>query len=244
MNVFYYRHNRADETPHVIEHSNISFNELTFVLKGELKYCVNGEIIKVKEKDCIFIKKDSTRERRQSPFCDYISFNFKKPLNVDLPPLFENCISGEIKLLFSVCDEIVAKYYEWTDKIETALKLIVNILTDKLSTNEENPTIVNIKRYVNKNLSQKLTLEKISATVGYSPNYCDTLFKKETGTSLLNYVIEERISKAKLLLQEGILSLKEIAESVGFEDYNYFSRTFKKKSGYSPKEYNLSLYKK
>ena len=161
-----------------------------------------------------------------------------------MPHYFENCVSSEIKLIFSACDEIVSKYYEWTDKIETALMLILNILKDKLTTREENRTIVNIKRHVNKNLSKKLTLENISSIVGYSPNYLDTLFKKETGKSILNYVIAERITKAKLLLQEGILSLKEISETVGFEDYNYFSRTFKKKSGYSPTEYKLSLHKK
>ena len=244
MNVFYYRHNKTSQTPHSIERNRINFYELTFVLKGELNYRINGEKVHLRENDCIYVKDGDIRERDHSSVCDYVSFNFHNPLDVKLPTRFENCVSGEIKLIFSACDEISAKYYDSADKIGTALKLIVKILSDKLCTNEENPVIVNVKRYVSSNLSQKLTLENVSSSVGYSPNYCDTLFKRETGFSILNYVILERVAKAKLLLQESILSLREIAKTVGFEDYNYFARTFKKKCGYSPTEYKLSLNKK
>lgn len=244
MNVFYYRHNLPDHTPHAIDKNIINFYELTFVLKGELKYLVNGKSVVLKENDCIFVKDGDVRERENTCFCDFISFNFHNPIDFNFPTHFENCISGEIKLIFSACDEIVSKYYKSSDKISTALTLIVNILQDKLSTNEENPLIVNIKRFISTNLSHKLTLKDVANKVGYSPNYCDTLFRKETGTSILNYVISERVTKSKLLLQEGILSLKEIAQTVGFEDYNYFSRTFKKKNGYSPTEYKVSFNKK
>lgn len=244
MNVFYYRHNKLGERPHVIDTQRINFYELTFVLKGELTYRVNGVNVHLKENDCVFIKDGDVRERTTSSFCDYISFNFHNPPPFNLPNHFKDCVSGEIKLLFSVCDEISAKYYDSSDKISTALDLIIKILNDKLCTNEENPVIVNLKRFIGNNLSKKLTLELIASQVGYSPNYCDTLFKKETGESILNYVIKERVEKAKLLLQEGILSLKETALSVGFPDYNYFCRTFKKISGYSPTEYKLSLVKK
>jgi inorganic pyrophosphatase len=50
--------------------------------------------------------------------------------------------------------------------------------------------------------------------------------------------------EAKKLISENILSLQQIAEAVGFEDYNYFSRTFKKTSGYSPTDYKRLVHQK
>ena len=147
-------------------------------------------------------------------------------------------------MLFAVCDEIYDKYYNWSDKIDNVLKVILDLLQDKIHANEENPIILKIKRYIKKNYSEKTSLGKIASYIGYSPNYCDTLFKNNTGISIINFVINERIEEAKRLLAEGILSLKEIAETVGFEDYNYFSRAFKKNCGYPPTKYKLMIKNK
>ena len=237
MKTFYYRHNKFNEKPHDVTYGKISFNEITFVLKGGFKYEVNGEVINLKENDCIYLCPGSFRKRPAVKACDYVSFNFDGKMPQKLPTHFPDCVTGEIKLLINLCDDLFNKYLDWSDKIDSALDLIVKLLYDKLSTNEENPIIIKIKRYVANNLDKKLTLSKICKTVGYSPNYCDTLFKNQTGVSIVDYLINARIEKAKLLINENILSLKEIAEAVGFDDYNYFSRTFKMRSGYPPKPY-------
>lgn len=67
--------------------------------------------------------------------------------------------------------------------------------------------------------------------------YCDTVFKKETGFSIIEYFNKLKIEEAKKLIVERADSLTEIALKLGFEDYNYFSRLFKKHTGYSPKQY-------
>lgn len=243
MKTNYYRHNKFEQLPKTINKELCPFNELTFVVKGSLKYFINDQEVIVNENDCIFVKSGSFRERFSDKACDYVSFNFQSSLERNFPLLLKDCITSEIKLLFNVADDIFSKYYEWPDKIDTVLKLIFQILFDKIATNEKNPVIVNIKRYIKDNLEQKLSLSAISKHVGYSPNYCDGLFKKETGTSILSYVIKERIEKSKLLIAEGILSLKEIAIAVGFDDYNYFSRAFKHKIGYPPTKYRAYITK-
>ena len=63
------------------------------------------------------------------------------------------------------------------------------------------------------------------------------MFKKEVGRSIVDYALDRRIDEAKRLLLEGTMPLQQIAEYVGFTDYNYFSRVFKKRSGYSPTDY-------
>ncbi len=237
MNTFYFRHNNAIQSAPAIACARINYNDLTFVLKGSLKYEINGQAIKVSAGDCIFIQQGSNRIRESSEPCEYISFNFYSHPQFLLPVYMENAISRDVKLLLGVCDEIYAKYNDWFNKIDKALELLLKLLADKLSSLEENPTIVTIKRYIRQNLKSKLALSEIANHVGYSPNHCDTIFKKETGDSIINYLISERISEAKRLLDEGVLTLKSIAEAVGFEDYNYFSRTFKKITGTTPTEY-------
>lgn len=237
MNTFYYRHNKYTQRPQPIPCDTIPFNELTIAIKGQLKYEVDGESYTVNGGDCLFIKSGQTRMRKKSEQCDYVSFNFYDNVYIDLPVHISDCVTSEIKLILSVCDQIYLKYNNWFNKVDKALELIFNLLKDKISSLEENPVIISIKRYIRKNLSCKLTLNAIAKQVGYTPNYCDALFKKETGISIINYLIMERIAEAKRLLDEKILSLKDIADSVGFEDYNYFSRTFKKLSGISPTEY-------
>ncbi len=240
MKTFYYRHNDISMPAPQIICTHIAYNDLTIVLKGNLKYKIDGKTINVSSGDCIYITHGSTRTRECSEQCEYVSFNFYDTPSETLPIYIPNILSRDVKLMISACDEVYSKYHDWFDKIDKALELLIILIKSKLSSQEENPIILKIKRYVRKNLNSKLALSEIANHVGYSPNHCDTIFKKETGDSIINYLISERISEAKRLLDEGVLSLKLIAETVGFEDYNYFSRTFKKVTGKTPTEYKKS----
>jgi two-component system response regulator YesN len=99
-------------------------------------------------------------------------------------------------------------------------------------------------KYIRNNLSQKITLQQLAKEVSYSPNYLDAMFKKSMGVSVINYIIFERINYAKRLIDEGILSLKDISETVGISDYNYFCRLFKKVCSQSPSSYRALIHGK
>ena len=67
-----------------------------------------------------------------------------------------------------------------------------------------------------------------------SSGHLSALIKRETGASFSDYVAAKRIGDAKkLLLQEG-LSIEEVAYQVGYHDYFYFTKVFKKHEGISP----------
>ncbi len=237
MQTFYYRHSKANRKIPTIPETTINYNELTFVIKGEFEYVLNGITHTVSAGDCVIVKSGENRMRKPTKNCDYVSFNFYTALPENFPTTIKESLSGEITMLITLCDEMYSKYYDWKNKIDSALDLIIKLLKEKLLRSGENPTAIKIKRYLKAQIGAKLSLSAVAKSVGYSPNYCDTLFKKETGTSIFEYLTELRISEAKLLLTEGILKLTEIAEAVGFEDYNYFARTFKKNCGYTPSEY-------
>lgn len=82
-----------------------------------------------------------------------------------------------------------------------------------------------------------LTLKSLGNQLGFSPNYLSVLIKKELGISFQNYLVQERIKKAKLLLLTTDLKIYEIAEQVGFEDINYFSQRFKQVEGITPRQF-------
>jgi len=69
------------------------------------------------------------------------------------------------------------------------------------------------------------------------------LYKKRTGITLKTYINEYRIEKAKELLRTGDKTISEVAESVDFDNFSYFSALFKKITGVSPSVYKDANYK-
>jgi len=90
--------------------------------------------------------------------------------------------------------------------------------------------------YIKKNLHQKLSVESIAKMAYVSKSNFFKMFKEELGTSPNDFILQERISKAKELLASRN-SIKETAFQTGFSDTNYFTRVFKHLVGVTPKSF-------
>ncbi len=101
----------------------------------------------------------------------------------------------------------------------------------------ENSLVQRAREYINENYQRDLSLDELSKELDISPYYFSKLFKEETGSNFLEYLTGLRIGRAKELLKDQTLSMKEICAQVGYSDPNYFSRIFKKNVGYTPTEY-------
>lgn len=88
----------------------------------------------------------------------------------------------------------------------------------------------------------QLTLKDLAPQLGFSPSYLSVLIKKKLGLPFQEYLIQERMKKAKLLLLTTDLKIYEIADQVGFEDMNYFSQRFKQVVGVTPRQYKKGEY--
>lgn len=106
---------------------------------------------------------------------------------------------------------------------------------------KSNPVIEKAYSFINNNLSSTISLEDTAKFVNVSPFYLSKLFKDETDENFIDYLTKARIKKAKELLKEGSLSIKEISHETGYNDQNYFSKLFKKNTGYTPTEFKDSL---
>ncbi|UVI29398.1 response regulator transcription factor [Paenibacillus spongiae] len=96
----------------------------------------------------------------------------------------------------------------------------------------------NVKAYLEEHYAQPdLSLKEAASSFELSPNYFGNMFKKETGMSFNQYVTRIRMDKAMVLLRNPSVKLYEVGETVGFDDYTYFSKTFKKHTGSSPSDF-------
>lgn len=91
-------------------------------------------------------------------------------------------------------------------------------------------------QYIHKNLDSELSLEKLSKNFYMSKFYLGVLFKKATGLTINEYIINYRIMMARELLKKDI-PVSIAGEKVGFNNTSHFIRTFKKLTGLSPKQY-------
>ena len=103
--------------------------------------------------------------------------------------------------------------------------------------------IAAVRRKIVKNPSKNWTLKEMTEMCGYSVSRFSELYLKLYGTSPINDVINQRILLAKKLLESGQASVAYVAEKCGFNTINYFSKYFKKSTGYSPSKY-MNLYSK
>lgn len=101
--------------------------------------------------------------------------------------------------------------------------------------------IEQVQNYILSHLDKKLVVEEIAARFHYSRARLSTLFKATTGVSINAFITHERMRRAKFLLQEGRLSIAEIAELLGYPSPQYFTNKFHKEIGVPPSRYTQSL---
>lgn len=89
------------------------------------------------------------------------------------------------------------------------------------------------ENYQNPELSIKILADYVYLT----PTYLSNLFKKQTNQTIGQYLTDIRMEEAKKRIRDPKFRLYEIADLVGYRDANYFAKMFKKKTGYTPKEY-------
>gem|GEM_PF-264355 len=97
------------------------------------------------------------------------------------------------------------------------------------------------KQYINQNFCTTLSLELIADYVGFNSAYFSTLFKKESGQSFSDYVLEVRMIKAQEMLKKTNLKIDTICGKVGYMDVKHFTQNFKKFTGLNPSEYRKSF---
>lgn len=109
---------------------------------------------------------------------------------------------------------------------EAAALLLFGELFKMNSCDKENGLINKISEYIRINADRGVTVEETAAHFGYNADYIGKLFKNNFGVGIKKYIMSERIKKAKDLLLNTELSVKEISSQLGFSDSNNFVKYF------------------
>lgn len=94
-----------------------------------------------------------------------------------------------------------------------------------------------ICEYIDMHFAEDINRNSLAEIVYLDPDYTAKLFKRETGCSLINYIIKKRIDTAKDLLIHTDLSVNLISDKIGYGNYSYFTKLFKKVVGVTPMDY-------
>ncbi|GBG08961.1 putative AraC family transcriptional regulator [Paenibacillus agaridevorans] len=97
-----------------------------------------------------------------------------------------------------------------------------------------------VQQYIDQNHNRVLRLSEISQEVSISANYLNSIFKSETGHTIMQYIEDYKIDKAKHYLSETDQSMNAVASSLGYYDQYHFSKIFKKETGLTPTQYRKS----
>lgn len=95
--------------------------------------------------------------------------------------------------------------------------------------------------FINDNLGRDITLAEIAANVEMSPYYFVRSFKQSTGLPPHQYLVEQRVARAKILLKETAIPLADIAYGLGFASQSHFTSLFRRLTATTPKAYRKSL---
>ena len=247
------------------------FTEFTYILSGKGRYLVEGIVYDVEAGDIIMcnpgVKHQNILVNPKEPtvefFAGFTNFHFK-----NMPP---NSIilrdgsyimhtKAETKQEISKhCYEMIAeneaskvgKYFMLKAHLMQILLLIIRDITEATENNQKgcnfesynkSYAVKKIINYLNENYEHKISLDQIAHNMYLSPVYISKIFKEETGESPINYLIKIRLEKARdILMTSDSGSIKNIANSVGYDDVYHFSKLFKKYYGISPLYYKKSL---
>lgn len=233
----YYGHHRRIPKP--MSRARLVYHELTFLISGSMTYIVGGVRCELTPGSAVFVPADTERERLTAGSeCDYVSFNFDAQARPSLPYFLPEAYHSEIALLISALDRIASKpQLNLYERGAELLCAVISLLEDYERAEQMTPLTISILSYLHRNYKSRITLSDIAESFFFSGGYCEAVFSRDMGRSIIDYALELRITEAQRLMLEGAAPLTAIAAELGFSDYNYFSRVFKRRTGLSPTAY-------
>ena len=222
----------------------IQFYDLTFVLRGRMVYYKNGEKFEMHKGDAILLSPGDVRSRDHIPEeVAYASFNFilNDGFEITDKAFLSGVITDEIYSLLSVFSQThISPFYHSTEKAVNMLNYIIFEIMDSVTLQSNDNNVVKMIKYIDEHINERITLSFVSEHVHLSREYTAHIFKREVGKTVIEYVNERKMLIAKSMMREENVSLHEIAQRLGYENYGYFSRCFKKHFNTSAKQFQKS----
>jgi AraC-like DNA-binding protein len=215
--------------------------DLTYIVSGSARYMVNGAEHELEGGDLLCLNKGDMREAFTSPhdLMQCYTIRFQTNHQIFFPTVNHIGLRPDLIELFkklSLC---------WTEqqpgyilKSRALFMLVISRLSEIVLSNEEQVSgdyrISKVVRYISLHYRQKLMVKDLAAQVDIDPDYLGTLFKRETGMHVNDYIKKVRIDHAEDMLRSGKYKVQEVSDYCGFCDKVHFFRSFKSLRGFPP----------
>ena len=113
----------------------------------------------------------------------------------------------------------------------------IQLIPKEGTSSEDDAVVKEMLAFIRQHYREKLVLQDVVDALNYSETFLNKKFKKQMGTTFIEYLNRFRIQKALELLREGSTAVQDVSWQCGIGDYKYFNMVFKKYIGCSPKEY-------
>lgn len=237
------------------------FVELSVLFSGEIFYNIEGTSSHLTEQTVMLLNPGISHYEYSDEGMENVQIHIGiRNFNIDRFPKdyfpIDNPIiklSDHHSSFFDTCQEIISEREQSKAGSELllkslVLKLVVLLFRDaamlpltesSLLLTEEEKDKINLAEevilFLENNYMEDVTVNQIAQHFYISPASLSRIFKDHTGETLINYLIQLRLSKAKEIIEEDIeISIRQISKLVGYEDAYYFSKLFKKYYGKPP----------
>lgn len=156
-------------------------------------------------------------------------------------------ISGAVHLIFEKTDLARSGERGWTYlEVRQYVGRITNTIFSYVQKEQQQPDSVagqieRIRRRIETDYAEDITLASLAEQYHVDASYLSRIFSRKYGESIISFLTRVRMEKAAQLMRDESRKLEAIAFLVGYDDYHYFSRVFRKKMGVSPSEYRSRL---
>ncbi|MCI5734751.1 MAG: AraC family transcriptional regulator [Eubacterium sp.] len=231
---------------YMIERDFSSLASLEYIVDGEGTLEINGQILHPQKGDIFLLTKGSRHKyypKKENPWHKYF-ISFYGPVS-DM--LIENYIDKDTYLFKNtMCEKSFTHIFDIAfsssepSKIQSLLSVeifkLFNYIFD--STIIENEDFADkVKRYIENHITDEFSLEGLCEDMNYSKNHIINIFSQKYNVTPYQYYKKCKIDLAKEYLVNTKMNVGEISNALSFTDQQYFSYSFKKETGYSPKQY-------
>lgn len=228
-------------------HMKRKFNlyQVAFMLEGEMYITEEDRQYIIRPGDILFFRSGLTHyghKKSTSPVSFYwvmYETNIESYLN------FSTFAHIEDTLLINQLFKQLLHFSSYSiDETNAALILLLNELKRTLNrTYSKHRSVVDsICRWIDINLQKDINVSDVAQNFNFNKDYISKIVKREKGMGIKEYILSQRINRAKQLLLNTHLSVKQITKECGFFDYTQFLKMFKRYEGITPTEYRNILY--
>ncbi len=223
--------------------ANIKMMEMRYSFENELIRAVTlgqqhkENLLASKLNENMFERRTTDSLRNAKNYCIIMNTLLRKAAeNGGVHPIYIDSTSSKFAIKIELLSDVKACSSLMREMFSSYCRLVY-----KHSVRRYSPIVQKTILVIDSDISAELSLNHLAQKQGISSGYLATLFKKETGKTVSEYIKDKRIEHAMYLLGTTHLQIQTVALHCGIMDVQYFSKIFKKKIGKNPKEYREAV---